>query len=496
MAIETELKLRIAPEDMARLKRHPFLRSLSGERATSRKLYSVYFDTPDLKLHHGAMALRLRRVGKQWLQTLKGGGGVRAGLHQRNEWETPVAAEQLDFAALEAAGASPLPPNLRKKLQPLFVTDFTRSIRMLQFEGALIELCMDSGEIRAGKSMHTISELELELKSGEPLQLFRLALALLDIVPVEVETTSKAEYGYRLHLPVRAMVGQAQLPKLDGHDTVESALQQMIWSCLFHLQANVAGAVKKADDEYLHQIRVALRRLRVALSMSAKHRGDAELESLRKLVAELGTALGRSREWDVFVTQVLPAVQKYQHVHTGFDAVAQQSEKFRQHCHRHVHAALQSGDFQRLLLRFGAWMNGEYWRGPANRDDLSGFAAKILRKRSRRVHQCGMYIQKADARQLHVLRIACKNLRYSADLFASLYGADKTKSYLNALVRLQGTLGVLNDNAVALNLLDELDRGAQQEAIALIRTRIAHHNSKLLTELREAWGKFSELSAF
>lgn len=493
MALETELKLRIAPEDMARLKRHPFLRSLSCERATTRKLYSVYFDTPDLQLHHARMALRLRRVGKQWLQTLKGGGGVQAGLHQRNEWEMPVATEQLDFAALEAAGASPLAPGLRKQVQPLFVTDFTRSIRMVQFEGALVEIGMDSGEIRAGKSVHIISELELELKSGEPLQLFRLALALLDIVPLEIEAISKAEYGYRLHAPVSASVSKAQTPKLDVHTSVENALQNMIWSGLFHLQANVAGAINKTNDEYLHQVRIALRRLRVVLGMAAKYRGDAELDALRNLIAELGTALGRSREWDVFITQTLSAIQQDQDI----KAVTRQSEKLRQHYHQLVHAALQTRDFQRLLLRFGAWMNGKYWRGTDDTGTLCHFAEKILHKHSRKVQRHGEHIgQHADAQQFHVLRIACKSLRYSADLLTPLYGAAKSKNYLDALAKLQDELGEFNDHAVALRLLDELAQENQQPAIALLRNRIEHGHTARLDALRKAWKKFSQQPEF
>jgi len=55
MAVETELKLRITAKDMEKLKRHPFLRSISSGRAITRKLYSVYFDTPDLHLHRQRM---------------------------------------------------------------------------------------------------------------------------------------------------------------------------------------------------------------------------------------------------------------------------------------------------------------------------------------------------------------------------------------------------------------------------------------------------------
>ena len=50
MAIETELKLHISPEHLQKLKRHPFIRSLSADRARTLKLYSIYYDTADLEL--------------------------------------------------------------------------------------------------------------------------------------------------------------------------------------------------------------------------------------------------------------------------------------------------------------------------------------------------------------------------------------------------------------------------------------------------------------
>ncbi|MBW8078498.1 MAG: CYTH domain-containing protein, partial [Gallionella sp.] len=74
MALETELKLRITPQHLARLRRHVLLKSHQLARPVARRLYNVYFDTPELDLHRSGMALRLRRSGAQWLQTLKGGG--------------------------------------------------------------------------------------------------------------------------------------------------------------------------------------------------------------------------------------------------------------------------------------------------------------------------------------------------------------------------------------------------------------------------------------
>ena len=498
MAVETELKLRIAPEQLARLKRHSLLGTLATARATTRKLYNVYYDTPALDLHQRAMALRLRRVGKQWLQTLKGGGGVQAGLHQRNEWETPVDGDVLDFDALKASGSPHLPQAVRKKLQPLFVTDFSRTTRMLAFEGAEIELCMDSGEIGAGKASRPISELELELKSGEPQQLFKLALTLLDIVPLEVEHTSKAEYGYRLFAHIPPAIAKASAPDLSTCPDVPAALQAMIWSCLFHLQANVPGAVQKLDEEYLHQVRVALRRLRVMLAMAVSFRADAELSALHEQVAELCVELGRLREWDVFVTQILTPIRKYMAKQTGLRSLLRASEKLRGQHHAAAVERLQSQDYQRFLLRFGAWMYGDYWRELSAGDGLSlpHFALQTLDKRSRQVSKRGKQLAAADSGQLHTLRIACKKLRYSAETFASLFDAAKAKRYLSALAVLQDTLGMLNDIVVTERLLDELDAGAQHESTILIRGWIGRDYMDKRARLNKAWKAFSGQKEF
>jgi len=499
MALETELKLRIAPEHLNRLRRHPLLKQLSAARASTRKLYNIYYDTPDLDLHKSAMALRLRRIGKQWLQTMKGDGGVQAGLHQRNEWETPVAGEALDFAALQACGAKRLPRAVRDNLQTVFVTDFSRTSRMLDFEGAQIELSMDSGVIRAGQASRPISELELELKSGQPLQLFRLALRLLDSVPLEIEATSKAEYGYRLYANIQPGVVTAAKSDLSQAKDSPAALQQIIWSCLFHLQANVPGAIRKLDDEYLHQVRVALRRLRVVLGIVQKFRDDDELLAMSNEVAALGLELGRSRDWDVFVTQTLAPVCARMPQHAGLRQLVDASAQLREQHHGQVCDALQAQDFQRLLLRFGAWMNGDYWRQlPADAAiSLPQFAVQILQRRSRQVHKLGKKIDHpAAASQLHQLRIACKKLRYSAELFAPLFPQGRAARYVGALGELQDVLGALNDMTTAQRLLDELGTQAWQETISLVRGWIAHDYAQRLAEFDRIWRQFSKRKAF
>jgi inorganic triphosphatase YgiF len=494
MPVETELKLHIDPGQLNRLKRHPLLKTLTTARVTNQKLYSVYYDTPRLDLQRHGMALRLRRAGRRWLQTLKGGGSVQAGLHQRNEWETPAPSGQLDFWALGASGA-PLPRNVEKKLQPVFVTDFSRNLRLLHFEGAEIELCMDSGEIRAEERTRPISELELELKSGEPEQLFRLALALLDIVPLEVEQTNKAEYGYRLFGGGQPAVRKASFPDLDKSQGIAAALQGMIASCLQHVQANVPGAIGNLDEEFLHQVRVGLRRLRVVLAMAEAFRADDELRVLHAEVSRMCVEFGRLREWDVFVTQTLASIRERLPQHAGLIDVLGASEKIREQHHAEMVKELRTQEYQRFLLRFGAWMTGSYWRTPVL-TSLPDFAAQILEKRGRQVAKRGQDLGDADAAHLHALRIACKKLRYSAEMFGSLFAGGKTRRYVAALSELQDIMGALNDIAVAHRLLDKMDDEKHHDTITLIRGWMEHDYAERLAELGRAWGQFSGQKAF
>lgn len=497
MAVETELKLRIAPEHMERLKAHPLLKQLSAGAASTRALRNIYFDTPDLDLHGHEMALRLRQAGDKWLQTLKGGGGVEAGLHSRNEWETEVAGRALDLHALKAAGGK-LPAGAGKKLKPVFTTDFTRSIYELHYRNAAIELCMDSGQIRSGRRARPISELELELISGDPGELFNLALELLDIVPLEAEPASKAEYGYRLHAGGKQAVTKARFPALEDAQDIPSALRAMVGACLLHVQANVPGALGNRDEEYLHQIRVGLRRLRVVLAMARTYRQDSELDVLRHQTNELCEKLGVARDWDVFVTAILPPLTAAFPGDAGVRKVLRASKKHREECHAQMRAALGSQDLQRLILRMGAWMQGEYWRAQPTdaTGSLTDFAAKMLHKRARLVMRHGKRIAQGDPAELHALRIASKKLRYSGELLGSLFKKAPRTRYLSAMSSLQDTLGMLNDIATARGLLTETDLPHGKGTMNLMLDWMDRQRTEKLRELKRSWRRFSSQQPF
>lgn len=492
MAVETELKLRIAPLHLARLKRHALLKTHQIGRPVTRRLYNVYYDTPRLDLHHAAMALRLRRVGGQWLQTLKGGGEVRAGLHSRNEWEMPVAGEALEFPP-SPEWDEHLPPALRKKLKPVFVTDFTRTARLLDWNGARIEVCLDHGEIRTEQHSLPICELELELKSGETSSLFELALAILDVAPCELEVVNKAEYGFRLLEGRAGSPVKGDAPDLAGARTLAEILQRLIWSCLLHLQANLRGATASDDPEYLHQMRVALRRLRVALRMTARFRADEQLAELSEEIAALGVSLGCIRDWDVFISGVLEPMRERMPGDAGLQALLAASEQRREMCHLELHGEEEARELQRLILRFALWMSGPYWSQPDETKPRK-FAKRLLNKLSRRFARAAVHVESPADGQLHALRICAKKLRYAAEFFAALYGKQAPKAYFSALAEVQDVLGRINDIAVAQRLLDDLavlpELSAHPEAVVMARDNAMQGQARRIGELRKAVRRF------
>jgi len=346
---------------------------------------------------------------------------------------------------------------LRNKLKSVFVTDFYRTTRLLEWRGAQIEVCMDHGVVKTAQHSTPICEVELELKSGAAQQLYELALALLEIAPLELETVSKAEHGFRLLSGYIKQPTKAEMPRLRKNGSLTDALQTLIWSCLLHLQGNLRGAMDSGDAEYLHQMRIALRRLRVVLRMTEKFRSDAQLATLRSEFAMLGTTLGRIREWDVFIAGVAGPLCATRAGDDGLQVLLDVSERQRADCYMGLRSVAQRRELQRLILRLAIWMHGSYWQQAGEgAPHALVFAVRYLQRLEKRYKKTEQQRDVTDYRQLHALRILAKKLRYSAECYTSLYGKKEAGNYLSALGKVQEVLGEINDVAVARRLLNDL----------------------------------------
>jgi inorganic triphosphatase YgiF len=101
---ELELKLSIDPGDVQRLSGQ--LRGLSrGRQPVTGTLVSIYYDTPALALHKMGVSLRVRKVGRQYIQTLKVSEGRTAGTFDRAEWEQAIAGPRPDLSHIKSGMA-------------------------------------------------------------------------------------------------------------------------------------------------------------------------------------------------------------------------------------------------------------------------------------------------------------------------------------------------------------------------------------------------------
>ncbi len=240
--------------------------------SAQERLISTYYDTPYSALKQRGLTLRVRDQGGHFVQTVKEGDLASGDLLSRGEWEDAVAESRPDPDA--AQSGSRLPEGAAADLRPFFVTEVSRTIFTIEpLPGTVIEAAVDEGEIRAVASdrAEPISEVELELKGGDAAALYDLAAQLLEAAPLRIETRSKSERGYHLveNSGTAPPAVHAQPVILDPDMTVEAALQKIGRSCLAQLLRN-APAVLSAQPEGVHQMRVAMRRLRSAISSLKK----------------------------------------------------------------------------------------------------------------------------------------------------------------------------------------------------------------------------------
>ena len=474
MPVEIELKLVLPKAAAGLLKRHPLLAGVAAP--TRQRLRSIYFDTPELALREKKCALRLRRAGRVWLQTFKQGGPAKGGLHDRIEQEFQVRGPALDLAPLlDTPGASLLSrKRIAGRLIPVFETVFVRTAwRVVDEDGNVVEVALDQGDVWSAGRRTPLSEVELELLSGDPAALFRIAASLQETVPLLPDDVSKAERGYRLYRDEELAPPAKAVPvALAASMTPRAAMRAVIGGCLAQLQANADGSRIGADPEYVHQMRVALRRLRAALGLFAPTATGEEpphaglRAALRELAAELGTA----RDWDVFVEETLAPLCAAFPDHDGAARLLGRARTQREAAAQKVRATLESPAYARLLLRLSAETAlAEEDRESARdapRDQLRVLARAVLGKRHRRVARDGAHLAAADDQGRHRLRIAAKKLRYAAEFFAALFDVDDVLRYTRTLSNVQDLLGRMNDIVTARGLLGGLDPDGPSRLLA------------------------------
>ena len=440
------------------------------------------------------MALRLRKSGSRWIQSLKAGRSGRGGLHTREEWEFDRPDSSIDLALFAATPLARVPSadRLHERLAVAFAVDVIRTAWVVSpAPGTRLEVALDVGEVRGGARAEPISELEIESLEGPVAGAFDLAARLLDDAPMRASATTKAERGWRLFRGEAPKPCKARRVALHSSMPIERAAREIVGAALEQLQANEEGVIAGADPEFVHQARVALRRLRSALRMFRAAVGRKRSRAWRRELARLSGALGVARDWDVFALESLVAVLSIASNAALADRLANAADARAKRERRGAARAMVATRYARTLLAISRWLaRADAGRAPQC-EPLAHFAVRVLAKRHRRVVDRARHAARLDAAARHRLRIAAKRLRYGVDGLASLFPSRRTQAYRRTLEQLQDTLGEANDATNAARLVGELDapaafvRAAERRFAAKAR-RHGARIARLAHRLRQA----------
>jgi inorganic triphosphatase YgiF len=269
MGIESEVKFEASTRDLRKLAAARILRGSDGELPRHKYLVSTYFDTPKLLLRKNGVSLRVRQAGKKRVQTIKTvNGGISL---SRGEWEHKLQGDEPDLRAARGTALEPLLSGklkraLKRDLEPIFATHVQRTLLPLRSGNSQIELALDEGHVRAGQKSSPLAEVELELKRGTASDLFKAARLVAGLAPVKLALKSKSEHGYDLIADQPSLAFHGSKIVLQHDTSIAAAFQVVGRSVLRHIAAN-EPAVRAADPEGVHQMRVGVRRLRAAIAV-------------------------------------------------------------------------------------------------------------------------------------------------------------------------------------------------------------------------------------
>jgi triphosphatase len=514
--VEIEIKLCGEPDSLKRAFSGAPIRDRATGRAATRRLDNVYYDTEDQRLRARGLAFRVRKDGRRYYQTLKSDDAEGLAAY-RGEWQNPLRSAEPDLALMPEGGRAALDGAIDPDdLRPVFATRVQRTVRRVETTDhagrpSLIEAALDLGGIEANGARLPIAEVELELLEGSPEALYALALELEGLAPLRLETRSKSARGYALAAGAPPAWHKAEPPTLEAEATVDQAIQAVLRNCLQHWCANEAATLDGSDPEGVHQMRVAIRRLRSAFSIFGRLIDPAQRAWLSGEAKTIVNGLGPARDWDVFLTELLAPVRAARQDDAGLARLAAAAEDARTRGYAQARAAIEARSYTRYVLQLGRWIEACGWRDqPTERGvawldrPIVEFATHLLGRRQRKALKRGRQFEQLSPEERHRLRIALKKLRYATEFFEALYPKKHTKPYLAALKDLQDGLGHLNDVSVAQRLIDSLvgehDRGAGgdalQRAAGLLLGWHARGVADLEPAILRAWQEFAGREPF
>ncbi len=465
--MEIELKFTVPPSRFDEI-----AAALQTGDTERQHLLARYFDTDDGRLAARSVALRLRSENGRWVQTVKAltPDHVRRLEDNVDRDAPPDGGEPRPDPALHDGGAAgtALRAALGEAPPPLverFRTDVERLVRReIADDGAVVELALDRGEVRAGDRSDAVSEFELELKSGAVKSLFDVAGRWAVDRGLALGTITKAERGGRLLADASpASPLTAAPPQVDRRGGTEPFVAAVLAICLKQILGNASELGGGGDEEgFVHQLRIGLRRLRTALR-ELDDFADGIDPSWEATFRRSFQALGAHRDAEAVLPTLRAEMRAAGLRYTPPDAAPQASAATPADI-------VADRDLQRALLGVMAFCEAltvPRPREPRAKKRLQRQVAKRLDRLHDALARDARRFSRLSADRQHRARKRLKRLRYLAEFAEPLFGPKRVRRYLKSWKAAQDALGEANDHHVGLSLMraDLLPGADRRQAI-------------------------------
>jgi CHAD domain-containing protein len=484
-----ELELAAQADTVSTLSRLKPLSACRDGRPRTQALKIVWHDSPEHALLAEGMTLADYRGA------------------QRLERVYPGAATWLPAQPVPAVAEAPDAATLPAPLAPLAAYEGRQTASVHQFGGQAVTLTVAKGILRSVTAEQPAARIWL---SGEEQAVRSVARLIADAVPVGVPLTSLAADGIAMATGRTAAARHCGAPALpDGPLGVTDALTHILGHLIDVMLVNAPPAVRRDGDatEAVHQMRVAVRRARSALSIFQGVLPPGALDAVSDGLKALGSRLGPTRDWDVFAEETLPAIQQSLPEDERLQRLIVAAARRRRECHKALAAYLNSPAFRLLGIELAWFAAARFWHvaSAAVADQaaslpatLPEFAGQVLQQRWKKLASSGNRIEDLDIPALHGVRLRAKRARYAAEMFSTLHQGKASHRFIRRLSALQERLGVLNDGAVASHLLAELGgpAGRHAYAIGIVTGFLAARAVKIRPRIVRAFERFRRQPAY
>ena len=472
-----ELFLGLDPALLPRFRAQPILKAYRLGRSKTSSEQGVLFDSETLALRKRGISVTILRRGRSFVESIQRG-------------EEPPSFRRVATQDPPAAPADQ--PDLL--LVPIFDYRLTRAVSLVGGPRWQAEMTIEQGDVNGRHRRAAYCRVSFRLLDGNAAPLIALLQALAEKLPLRLMSGRAWTAAFDCLRDRGPQPVKAKLPPLPEDCSNRQALRLIAHAGLEHLLANQDSLFDSGDPEAIHQMRVALRRLRSALSLFKPMLNDPQSQALRAELRWMQQTLGGARDGDVLLTEIVQPLERLYQFTPGYEGLVERIEQMRQAERQAMLKEVAAPRFGQSLLRLACWIE-EAGQGQAMAEEpVKSFAQSVIDRRYRQLRKRMADFLSLDEIGRHLCRIQAKKLRYAIEFFGKLMSDRGSQKFIAELAALQDGLGHLNDIAVGFRILQRIGQQAEQAETAFVAGLVAGwHQNSVGDMVERAWDQWHEV---